>query len=237
MSDRSFIRFGGLAGILLAITSLASVAAYYLLVPAAQQLPVSSSQAYLTSLADNPTGTLLFNWLYALIAVWALIGIIAVYYRVREVSEAWAFFATIIGSIAGFLTVVFAVQQAASLQYLASIYKAKPDLAVAMFEAPVEINPFRVATFLLTAAWFLVVSLLMLQTSLPKLLAYLGLVATADLGFGFVVAALGLNSLVVYAALIAGLVGGPVFWAWLGVLLRRDAEAIERQAASTQAKR
>jgi hypothetical protein len=153
------------------------------------------------------------------------------------VSEAWAFFATIIGSIAGFLTVVFAVQQAASLQYLASIYKAKPDLAVAMFEAPVEINPFRVATFLLTAAWFLVVSLLMLQTSLPKLLAYLGLVATADLGFGFVVAALGLNSLVVYAALIAGLVGGPVFWAWLGVLLRRDAEAIERQAASTQAKR
>jgi len=28
VSDKSFIRFGGLAGILLAITSLASVAAY-----------------------------------------------------------------------------------------------------------------------------------------------------------------------------------------------------------------
>ncbi|PZS04029.1 MAG: hypothetical protein DLM69_02335 [Candidatus Chloroheliales bacterium] len=208
-----------------------------MLVPAAQQLPISSSQAYLASLADNPTGTLLFNWLYALVAVWALIGIVTVYYRVRGVSEAWAFFGTIVGAIAGFLTIVFAVQQVASLQYLASIYRAKSDIAVAMFEAPVEVNPFRVTTFLLTAAWFLVVSLLMLQTSLPRLLAYLGLVATADLSFGFVVAALGLNSLVVYAALIAGLVGGPVFWAGLGYLLRREADATTPVAAPTPAVR
>src|SRR5688572_15151190 len=72
MDDRSFMRFGGLAAILLALTSWAAVLAYGVLVQ-----------------PDDPEaariGLQVFQFLYALIALWALFAIVAVYYRVRAV--------------------------------------------------------------------------------------------------------------------------------------------------------
>jgi hypothetical protein len=79
-----------------------------------------------------------------------------------------------------------------------------------------------VLNFGLTPIWFLVTALLMLPTDLPRLLGYLGLVACADLMFGFVTSVAGIPALSTVAALIAGAVGGPIFWLWLGVLLRRE---------------
>lgn len=62
----------------------------------------------------------------------------------------------------------------------------------------------------------------MLRTNLPKLLAYLGFVAFADLVVGFVASILDVQLVTTATAVIAGAVGGPVFWFWLGVLLRRE---------------
>ena len=72
VSDRSFVRFGGLAGILLAVTSWAAVASYYTVAQAGQDL----------------VGLETFRLLYALIAFWALFGIVAVYWIVRAQGEA-----------------------------------------------------------------------------------------------------------------------------------------------------
>ena len=71
MSDRSFVRAGGYAGILLAITSWAAVAAFY-----------------------AGLGQELFQLLYALIAFWALIGIGAVREVIRPSGQAWSRYAT-----------------------------------------------------------------------------------------------------------------------------------------------
>lgn len=221
-SDQSFIRFGGLAGILLAVTSWSAVAEYFVLVPKEQQLPVADAGAYLASLAKDPTGTLLFNGLYALLALWALIGIVAVYYRVRAVGEAWTFFATLVGAIAAVGTILNGMYQLANLKFLATVNN--PDViksATATFAAQPPTNPFGIMTFALTGLWFLVMAVLMLRTDLPKLLAYLGFVAVADLFFGFIVSLVGLNDLAAYAGVVAGAVGGPVFWLWLGILLLR----------------
>jgi hypothetical protein len=223
ISDHSFLRFGGLAGILLALTSWSSVIVYYALVPKDQQLPVANQATFLASLVKDPTGTELFYGLYALIAFWALIGIAAVYYRVRAVGEAWTFFATLVGVIAAVGTIANALYQVANYRFLAAGSSDAFAQAIGVFSAQPPINPFGIMTFGLTGFWFLIISILMLKTNLPKLLAYLGFVAVADLFFGFIVSLLGLNDLTTYAGVIAGAVGGPIFWLWLGILLWRKA--------------
>ncbi len=215
ISDQSFIFFGRLAGILLALTSWASVVVYYTLVPKDQQLPISDQTAFLSSLVKDPTGTELFYGLYALIAFWALIGIVGLYYRVRAAGEAWAFFATLVGAIASVGTIANALYQVANYQFLAAGSTDALATAIGVFKAQPPINPFGIMTFGLTGFWFLIISMLLLKTTAPKLLAALGFVAVADLFFGFIVSLLGINTLTVYAGVIAGAVGGPIFWLWL----------------------
>lgn len=219
--NNSFIRFGGLAGILLAITSWTTVLVFYTLVPTAQRLPVSDVHAFMDSLAQTSAGTQLYNGLYALIAVWAFIGITAMYFKVRELNQAWAAFATCVGMIAAFLTVINGLQQVAQFRYLAALYPSAKDLAISLFAAPAPLNPLNAVTMGLTAPWFLIISILMLRTDLPKLLAYLGFVAFADLVLGFLASLFDMQFIPTVAAVIAGAVGGPVFWLWLGVLLWR----------------
>ncbi|HEY4688674.1 MAG TPA: DUF4386 family protein [Anaerolineae bacterium] len=229
MSDKSFVRFGGVAGILLGISAWVAVALYYALVPAAQQLPVTDANAYLASLAQNSTGTLLFNGLYALIALWSLIATVAVYYRLRSVGEAWAFFAVLIGAFNAAATIVASLQQLAHLKYLATLYQTAPETAAIALGEPAPLNPFNLMTAGLTSIWFLVTALLILRSEMPKLLGYLGLVAFADLAVGFVASLASIPLVPVIAAGIAGAVGGPIFWLWLGVLLRRDASRVDEQ--------
>jgi hypothetical protein len=221
-NNQSFVRFGGLAGILLAITSWTTVAVFYVFVPPAQRPPVSDISAFLESLTQTSGGIQLYNFLYALIAVWAFIGIAAMYYKVREVNPAWAVFATGLGLIASFMTVLNGLQQVAEYRFLATLYSSAKDVAVALYGVPAPLNPLNATTMGLTAPWFLIMSILMLRTNLPKLLAYLGFVAFADLVVGFVASILDIQLVTIAAAVIAGAVGGPVFWLWLGVLLRRE---------------
>jgi hypothetical protein len=42
-----------------------------------------------------------------------------------------------------------------------------------------------------------------------------------DLFAGFFASLSGDASLVTYAGIVAGAVGGPLYWLWLGILLRR----------------
>jgi hypothetical protein len=223
LTERSLVRLGGLAGILLALGSLAAVAIYFTLVPAAQHLPVTDAKSYLASLAQDSMGTLLFQGVYAFIALCALVGIIATHFRVRALGEAWAFFATLVGAIAAAGTVLSSLYQFANLQYLA----ARPALgqqAAATFDAPSPVNPLGVMGFALTAIWFLVIGLFFLRgVNQPRLLGILALVAFADLAAGFAASIVGSQTIMIGAALIAGAVGGPIFWLWQGLRLWRDA--------------
>jgi hypothetical protein len=195
MDDRSFARFGGLAAILLALTSWAAVLAY----------------AALVQPGGSPLGPQIFQFLYALVAFWALFAIVAVYYRMRSVGEAWAFFATLVGVTASVGTMVTAMYAVANL-------RQNPPLAGAS-----ATDPFGIMSFGLTGLWFLVANLLLWRTRTARVLTLLGFVAAADLFAGFV-AGLSENGGVVYlTSLIAGAIGGPIYWLWLGRLLRRDA--------------
>lgn len=221
MTDRSLVRFGGLSAILLALSAWLTVVIYYVMVPAAQRLPVTDANAYLASLTQNSAGSQVFNGLYALIAVWSFVATVAVYWRLRGTGEAWSLFALLVGGVAALLTIVSSMQQIAYLRYLANLFPIAPDIAIAAFGAPAPLNAVNIISAGLVAPWFLITSLLMLKSDYPRLLAYLGFIAFADLTVGFLAALFGAGSIATYAALIAGAVGGPIFWLWLGILLWR----------------
>lgn len=198
MSDRSFVRFGGLAGILLAITSWAAVGAYYTLARGGQDV----------------IGLQIFQLLYALIAFWALFGIVAVHWTVRQYGEAWSFFATLVGVVASTSTIASSLYGAAILRELI----AHPELR-APNTAPTD--PLNVMTFALTGLWFLIADLLLWRARFPRLLVALGLVAVADLFIGFFASLSGRADLVNLCGVVAGAIGGPLYWLWLGIRLRR----------------
>jgi len=194
VDDRSFVRFGGLAAILLALTSWAAVLAY----------------AAFVEPGDARLGLQIVHFLYALIAFWALFAIVAVYYRVRSVGEAWAFFATLVGIAAAVGTMIAAVYEVANL-------RLAPVTA-----APSPANPLGVMTFGLTGLWFLIANRLLWRTTTPRALVVLGFLNAAALFWGFL-AGLSENGGVVYlASLFAAAIGGPIYWLWLGRQLRRD---------------
>lgn len=221
MTNRSFIRFGGVAGILLAATSWLAFIAYWILVPTAQKLPVGDVNVYLGSLAQDPFGTLVYNTLSALIAFWAVIGIIAMYFRLREI-EAWAFFSALIGVVAAIGTLVSSLYLVAQLRYAAALLPFSEELAINAYNNASPINPYGIMTFGLTAVWFLVTALLMLRQEFPRPLAYLGIVSFADLSMGFFASFAVMRDLATYASFFASAVCAPLFWLWLGILLSRE---------------
>ncbi len=193
------MRFGGLAGILLAITSWAAVISYYTVAKA----------------GADAIGLQVFQLLYGLIAFWALLGIVAVYWVVRAYGEAWSFFATLVGFGASLGTITSSFYHAAVIREVA----AKPAL-VTPTASPAD--PLSVMTFALTGLWFLIANVLLWKSAYPRLLVFLGFVAVADLFVGFFAALSGNAAVLTYAGIIAGAVGGPLYWLWLGILLRRS---------------
>ena len=202
MSDRSFIRFGGLAGILLAITSWAAVVAYYTVAQGGQDL----------------VGIQIFQFFYFLIALWALFGIVAVYWVIRAQGEAWSFFATLVGAIASVGTMTSALYQIASTRALLAV---PPNVAKDLPAAVAGTDPLGIATFGLTGLWFLIANILLWRARWPRLLVLLGFVAVADLFVGFIASLGSAAEVVTFAGLVAGAVGGPIYWLWLGLRLRR----------------
>ena len=194
MDDRSFMRFGGLPR-----SCGADVVG--------RDSRVRRSRPAGDGIPHRPAG---FQFLYALVALWALFAIVAVYYRVRAVGEAWAFFATLIGVAASVGTMVAAMYEVANLRQSPPLVGASPA------------NPLNVMTFGLTSLWFLVANRLLWRTPVPRLLVLLGFLTAAVLFVGLV-SGLSENGGTVYlASLFAAAIGGPIYWLWLGRQLRRD---------------
>ncbi|HKW77543.1 MAG TPA: hypothetical protein VJQ09_00510 [Candidatus Limnocylindria bacterium] len=201
MSDRSFVRFGGLAGILLAITSWSAVVAYFTVAQGGQDV----------------VGTQIYQFLYALIALWAMFGIVAVYWVARAQGEAWAFFATLVGVVAAFGTMTAAVWQIA----VARAVLLAPVTTPAPLPLVAATDPLNLATYGLTGLWFLIANILLWRARFPRLLVALGFVAVADLVAGLLASLAGNTNVVNLTGIVAGAVGGPLYWLWLGLRLRR----------------
>jgi hypothetical protein len=228
MNNRSFIQFGGLAALVITLTAWMAVALYFVLVPPAEQRPTADAGAYLVSFAANPAPTTWFTALQAVNAFASLFAVTAVYYRLRSSGQAWAFAAVLIGAVTAVMWMYALAHQIEMTHYAAALYgDGQTALALALFNAPSAVNPYLLSTSGLAAIWFLITGLIMLRSRQPKLLGLLALVAFADLAIGFVGAVIGSQMLSIITAVIAGAVGGPLFWLWWALILLRGDEEDE----------
>ena len=198
------MRFGGLAAILLAVTSWLAVVAYYTIAQRGQ----------------DEVGMEIVALLAALVAFWSLFAVTAVHWTLRAHGEAWSLFAVLVGLAAAVGAMTAALYPVAFTRAVL----ARPLDASAPSPIPVAVaatDPLNVMSLGLTGLWFVIVSLLLWRGRTSRGLAIVGMAAAAMLLFGFF-AALGAQASVVPAiSIVAGVVVVPLFWLWAGILLRR----------------
>ena len=204
VSDRSFVRFGGLAATLLAVTSWLAVGAFNVLARGGQ----------------DEVGMEMFGLLVALAALWSLFAIVAVYWTFRGLGEAWSLFAMLVGLAASFGTMTAAL---VPIAFVRAVLARPIDPAQPLPVSVAATDPLEVMSLGVTGLYFLVVALLLWRGGSPRPLAGLGFIAGASLLFGFFAALGAQASAVTLATVVGAALVAPLFWIWMGVLLRRRA--------------
>jgi hypothetical protein len=224
LNDSSFMRWGGLAAIGAGIASLLYGLASVL---------IFISPRVDTTIALMSPGVQIGNLLLALGSLLSMAAIVAIFQRVRGVSENWARLALWLGMFGAL----------SGLQHGWSDFVRNPILARALGPTsssaiaaslidslPSPVDARGVGTFGLTGLALLIVGLLLLQTEgIPQRLAQVALAASALLGVLFLGTVLYANGLGIpqarFLIFVAGplyaIVAGPAFFIWFGTLLRR----------------
>ncbi len=222
MKENNIAKLGGTCAILVGISYIVIGITYFLLPPAQQ--PGASASEFYASVADGSTVLVIQYWAFALGAVLAIAAVMAVSDLVRTANEGlvrWISTLAIIG---------FAV---VAVQYLL-IQDHTPQLAAGYVQvdnsaqASLEVmgtrglDPDAWVGFGMVGLWVLVVNWLALRGGqLPKGLTYVGL--AVGIAYALVVAgsALSIPLLIAIAAGLGGIILGPIWYIWTGILLRR----------------
>lgn len=240
MKDSSLARIGGFAGIAVAALSIVYAVAYLFITPAAQR--GTDAATFYASFAANPTGWQLANLCFGLSGIAGPFVVAAVAQRLRGLSQGWAGWALVVGSIATLATGVHGFWNMARTPLMASLYNSgdpaiRAALAV-MRTGPVPADPVEFFTFGITGLWALVVGLLILRgADLPRRLGYVALAAGIAMLLLFVGDITASQVLILGAGGLASLILGPAMWAGIGLALLRGAEVPTMASAGVSAGR
>lgn len=223
MKDNSLSKLGGICAVLTGI-SIAVAGFAYILEPIEQQT-WKDPGAYLSSFAQNPTFAAIEYWANALGAVFALAMVLAISEKVRPVNEGWARWASTLALIGYAVIAVQYFRELALIPGRAAAYVTSDGwtrAAIAANQYLVLLDPYGWITFGAVGSWLLVVNMLALRgKSWAKPLAYVGIVgATA---YWLVVAGTSLHvDILVTIAAAAGVIVGPIWSIWAGLILLRE---------------
>jgi|RhiMetdeSRZDD1v2_1073273.scaffolds.fasta_scaffold449521_2 hypothetical protein len=243
MKDTSLSRVGGFSGFAVAILSILYAVAYLFITPAAQR--GSDLTGFYTSFTADPTGRQLANLCFVISGILGPFVVVGVCERLRGLSEGWARWALVMGTLAivatglhGFYNLIVTPIQAGL--YTSGDAATRAAIAVAR-SAPLPIDPVEFFSFGVTGLWALVVGLLILRgtdastlhssgeassgQSLPRWLGYVALVAGVDMLALFFADVAGAGTLILLTGGLASLILGPAMWAGFGRVLLRDAGA------------
>jgi hypothetical protein len=221
----SLVRLGGTAAFLLGITRVLA-GGTYLLLPAEQRL-TSPGPQFLPSFAQDSSVLMAIFWIETAAAVIGLLVIPAVTSRVRGVHEGWARWASTLATIGYAVSAVGFTLSAARIPGIARAFVAgdastKAALAVVWRSSP---DLFGLWGYGAIGIWLLVVCLLGLRNgAFPRLHMILGIVAAAN----YLVVPLGLLfkiSALFTIGSAAGIILGPVWYFWAGLVLLRPASS------------
>jgi hypothetical protein len=225
MNRNSLSSVGGAFSILVGISYIV-VGVTFLLMPVAQR-PGASFDEFITSYAESSILLNIEYWAFALGALLALGVVPAIYKLVRSASEGWVRWASNLAYL-GFSVTALGFLRFLTLYPLEAAAYADGNAATrSMIEGDnihLPLDPNGWLQFGAIGIWVLVVSLAALRTEgLPKTWAYVG-VAAAVL-YWLVVAGnvLEIPILIAIAAGLGGIILAPIWYIWIGVVLRRSA--------------
>src|SRR5512138_3141462 len=224
MKDNSVAKLGGICSILLG-TSYVVSSITELLLPAAYTV---DNDARVPIMFFEPNRDLFMTqwFVMAIGAVFALAVIPAVSARVRGVNEGWLRWTGMLATI-GFVATILdnywqiMLTPAASAAYATGSQAAR--IALQLPTAPQVVDQQGWLEFGAVGLWVLVVNLLALKIrAWPRSLAYLGLVAAAGYFLILVSSVVpALSRLETPVVAVIGAVAGPIWYAWMGVVLYR----------------
>jgi hypothetical protein len=224
MKEKTLSKFGGTCSILVGV-SYVLITITYLLLPAGQKVGAPPAQ-YFPSFARNPTLAVLLYWELALGALFAIGAVKAISELVRQENEGWVNWTSNLAYLGFAVTAINFLRGLAIVPERAAAYMVGDASTKAVIAAigtgVVDLDPKAWFRFGVTGLWILVVNLLALRGGkLPKTLAYVG-IAVAIL-YWFVVASyvLRIEMLTAIAAGLGGIIAGPVWYIWMGLILRR----------------
>jgi hypothetical protein len=224
MKDRSLNLVGGICAIIIGVITTTTSLTYLLVLPPEQRAGVLAPQI-LPSLAKDPTPLLLVLWQMVATGVLGLALVPALSKWVRTESEGWVRWAANLGTL-GFA--VSAVSNALSARRLPGIANAfvAGDASTKAALVPVwrsSLDFEGLWQFGAIGFWIFVVSFLFLRgNQVARSLAYVGLA----LGVVHWLAPLGLfmrNQTIIILAVGLAAILGPIWYIWIGLVMRRRA--------------
>lgn len=224
MKDHTLAKLGGTCSILVGIAYLV-IGVNYMFLPMDQR-PGVSTLKFLPSVAQDRTALMIEYWAFALGAVLALAAVLAISERVRSANDGWVRWTRNLAIIGFAATAVTYFRLMAQVPHRAAMFVAGDihlQQALAVTELELYLDPQGWLSYGAIGLWILVVSVLALRANaMPKPLGYIGIVSA--LLYWLVVAGYvsGIGTLILIAAALGGIVLGPIWYIWNGILLRRN---------------
>ncbi len=223
MKDHTLAKLGGTCSILAGIAYIV-IGVNFMFLPLDQR-PGSSTLKFLPSVAQDRTALMIEYWAFALGAVFALAAVLAISERVRAANAGWVQWTRTLALIGFAITAVTYFRLIAQVPHRAMMFVAGDvhlQQALAVTELELYLDPQGWMGYGAIGLWVLVVSVLALRANLmPKPLGYVGI--GAGLLYWLVVAGYvsGIGTLTLIAAAFGGIILGPIWYIWNGILLRR----------------
>ena len=225
MKRNNLYQVGGLFSILMALGLVFVGIAFFLLPEPQQPGGAESFEEYMLSVAENSDVLRLSTWAWVVVALAGLGAIPAIIRLVQKQGEGWAIWAR---NLAYLALMVMAVENFRLNFYLpaeSQAYAGADRATRQMISADnfhLNLDPNGWIQFGLLGLSILIISLLALRIEkLPRAWAIVGIVVA--LLFWLVVAGNQLDIPILFgiAAILGGIILGPVWFIWIGVLMRR----------------
>jgi hypothetical protein len=224
MKDNSLYKLGGICSVIVGISYVVIGITELLLSP---ELSVENNARAPIMFFESNRVLLLTQWsAMAWGAVFALAVIPAVSEKVRHLNEGWVRWTSTLATLGFAVTILDNYWAIVMTPDIAIAYVAGGEAVRAALSVPGAPQFIDIQGWLGYGAvglWILVVNLLALRGNiLPRLLAYLGIaVAIAYFLVNASTAFLGLRGIILVLAGIGGVVLGPIWYVWMGLILYR----------------
>ena len=223
MKDHTLAKLGGLCSILVGISYLV-IGVCYVLLPL-EQRPGAAPAKLLAAVAQNPTLILIEYWAFALGAVFALAAVLAISERVRSANAGWVRWTSSMAFLGFAITGITYFRLIAMVPRRAMLFAtgdASLQMTLAATQPDLYLDPQGWLGFGAIGLWVLVVSVLAFRANmLPKPLVYVGIAAGVLYCLVVVGYVSGIETLTAIAAALGGIVLGPIWYIWNGIILRR----------------